>query len=173
MLANVYAGGAHTCGIRPDSTPVCWGDNSHDQNWPPFSAPRPTPTPSPYELYRHTDPDCADANGCTFSNISLDGGGWQISVRLRENCTDLANCASTAQDFKVTFGEGNEAWVAMDYTAANAIHSLGGPNDTRSNTRTVKVGPLESGNNVERGRQIVTVHATGIWTLTFSFVRAP
>ena len=178
VLANIYSGVAHTCGIRPDSTPVCWGDNSHDQNWPPFSAPRPTPTPRPYELYRHTDPVCADTNGCTFSNISLDAGTWQLSVRLRENfeCTTPGSTGqkcqafnTTPEDFKITIG----SWVVMDYTNGNAVGSLGGPADTQSNTRTIRVGPLEDGNNVERGRQTVTVYATGIWTLTFSFVRGP
>ncbi len=186
VLSNIYSGVEHTCGVRPDSTPVCWGDNSHDQNWPPFSAPRPTPTPRPYELYRHTDPDCGpasgqnnDADGCSFSNISLDEGVWQLSVRLRENytCNDTGwptgqkcqDFTTTPADFKVTLG----TWDVMDYTAANAPPngSLGGPGDNQSNTRTFRVGPLEDGNNVERGRQTVTVHATGIWTLTFSFVR--
>ncbi len=182
VLTNIYSGVAHTCGVRPDSTPICWGDNSHDQNWPPFSAPKPTPTPRPYELYRHTDPDCADADGCTFSNISLDSGTWQLSVRLRENfeCATTPDpgqkCqsyTSAAAGFKITIGEGSDAWVVMDYTGASAVSGLGGPNDTASHTRTVRVGPLEDGNNVERGRQAVTVEATGIWTLTFSFVRGP
>ena len=187
VLANVYSGVYHACGIRPDNTPVCWGDNSHDQNWPPFSAPRPTPTPRPYELYRHTDPDCADADGCTFTNISLDNGTWRLSVRLRENfaCSTpgqpgekcQAYDTGTPADFKITLGEGSDAWVVMDYSTANPntnpVDSLGGPNDAESNTRIVKVGPLEDGNNVERGRQTVTVHATGIWTLTVSFVRGP
>lgn len=173
VLSNIYSGVEHTCGIRPDSTPVCWGDNSHDQNWPPFSAPRPTPTPRPYELYRHTDPDCADDDGCMFSNISLDEGIWQLSVRLRENCTDTNDCSNTAAIFKVTLGEGSEAWDAMDYAT---VSSLGGPADpaTPSSTRTFRVGPdvgTGGADQVERGRQTVTVRATGIWTLTFSFVR--
>ena len=176
VLSNIYSGVEHTCGVRPDSTPVCWGDNSHDQNWPPFSAPRPTPTPRPYELYRHTDPECASTDGCSFSNISLDEGIWQLSVRLRENCTDTNNCAGTAQDFKVTLG----TWVAMDYTTANAntnpVQQPGRPcrHYHQSNTRTFRVGPdvgSDGAEQVERGRQTVTVHATGIWTLTFSFVR--
>lgn len=192
VLKNIHSGGSHTCGIRPDSTPVCWGDNSHDQNWPPFSAPKPTPTPRPYELYRHTDPDCGpasgqnnDADGCTFTNISLDEGVWQLSVRLRENytCNDTGwptgqRCVDpnigNAADFKVTLGEGNEEWVALDYTTG----STNGPVSSLRNTVTFRVGPdvkLEDGtdgpDHVERGRQTVTVHATGIWTLTFTFVR--
>ena len=166
VLTNIYAGGSHTCGIRPDSTPVCWGDNTYDQNWPPRSAPKPTPTPSPTDLFRHKDPNCADGDGCTFSNIQLDDGIWQVSVRLRENCSDLNDCTNTAQDFKVTIGEDSDARVLMDFTASgrDPVSNL------RDHTTTLRIGPEET-DHAERGRQYLTIHATGIWTLTISFVR--
>ena len=166
VLANIYAGYSHTCGVRPDNTPVCWGDNSSDQNWPPRSAPKPTPTPQAEQLFRHKEPDCADADGCTFSNIQLDDGVWRLSVRLRENCADLNDCANTADDFKLTLGEGSDARVLLDRTDPNAVSSL------RDFAVTVRIGPEET-DHAERGRQYVTIHATGIWTLTFSFVSGP
>ena len=63
----------------------------------------------------------------------------------------------------------------MDYTgesgASGPVDSLGGRGD-QPNTVTFRVGPREDeANHVERGRQTVTVRATGIWTLTFTFVR--
>ena len=185
VLSNIYSGVEHTCGIRPDSTPVCWGDNSHDQNWPPFSAPRPTPTPRPYELYRHTDPDCADTDGCSFSNISLDEGIWQLSVasartssvattRHRRRARSVSVPTLARLPTSRSRSARGKPWTTPTTTAptiASAAWEAPPTPATPSNTRTFRVGPLEDGNNVERGRQTVTVHATGIWTLTFSFVR--
>src|SRR5256885_2918230 len=34
-VAQVSAGGSHTCAIRTDGTVACWGDNSHGQATPP------------------------------------------------------------------------------------------------------------------------------------------
>ncbi len=156
VLANIYSGVAHTCGIRLDSTPVCWGDNSHDQNWPPFSAPKPTPTPRAEQLFSYRGLDCTGTNGCSFSNIQLDDGVWRLSIRLQNN-------QSTA--FKVEVSDGIKTWVAIDEATVDNLRA----SDT---VRTVNVGPDDS-DNLEPGRQTVTVYATGEWALTFSFARGP
>ncbi len=153
VLTNIYSGVSHTCGVRPDNTPVCWGDNSHDQNWPPFSAPKPTPTPRPETVNGNRVPDCADADGCERSNISLDEGTWEMDIWLRDN---------QSAAFKVTFATEDGEWVAVNETAVDEL-------DRRV---TVRVGEGNLG-SVERGRQTITVHATGVWILTFNFVRGP
>ena len=163
VLTNIYAGGSHTCGIRPDSTPVCWGDNTYDQNWPPRSAPKPTPTPRPESLNGNRVADCADSDGCERSNISLDEGIWQLKIWLRQNLTcdeDGNNC--NPADFRIAFETEGGEWVAVNETAVAEL----------DRTVTVRVGEEET-DNVERGRQTVTVHVTGAWILTFEFVRGP
>ena len=162
VLANIYSGVSHTCGIRPDSTPVCWGDNSHDQNWPPFSAPRPTPTPRPETLNGNRVADCADADGCERTNIILDEGIWSMDVWVIDNETCSNGTCMPA--FKVTIGLDTDARVLVNLTGADAVNVR--------QTVTVRVGEEET-DHVERGRQTVTVNATGVWILTFNFVRGP
>ena len=157
LLSVIYAGAFHTCAVRLDSTPVCWGDNSHDQNWPPGSAPKPTPTPRPQELYGNRLADCADSDGCAFSNIQLDVGVWLLSIRLQDN---------QSQAFKVEVSDGSSSpWVAIDETSVDSLRAS-------ATGRTVNVG-VDPSDDLEPGRQTVTVYATGVWTLTFSFVRGP
>ena len=165
VLDYIRAGAFHTCAIRLDSTPVCWGDNSQDQNWPPFSAPKPTPTPRPETVSGNRVPDCADMDGCERTNIVLDAGTWNLNAYLVGNCTDPSDCANTAADFKVTIGEGNEARVLVDRTGANAVSEL-------RQTVNVRIGGAAT-DHAEQGRQTLTIHAAGAWILTFEFVRGP
>ena len=37
LLVSISSGGTHVCGLRPDSTSVCWGSNSFRQSSPPES----------------------------------------------------------------------------------------------------------------------------------------
>ncbi len=163
----IRAGAFHSCAIRPDSTPVCWGDNSHDQNWPPFSAPKPTPTPRPESVSGNRVADCADTDGCERSNIVLDEGVWNLKIYLIDNCTNPSDCAGTPADFKVTIGEGDDARVLVDRTQANANAVV-----ELHQTVTVRIGTAET-DHAERGRQTLTINATGVWILTFEFVRGP
>ena len=85
-----------------------------------------------------------------------------MSVRLRENCSDLNDCTNTAQDFKVTIGEDSDARVLMDFTASgrDPVSNL------RDHTVTVHGSARKRRDHAERGRQYLTIHATGVWTLT-------
>ena len=162
VLDSIRAGAFHSCAIRPDSVPVCWGDNSHDQNWPPFSAPKPTPTPRPETVNGNRVADCTDSDGCERTNIILGDGIWAMNVWLIDNET-CANGSCDPADFKVTIGLDDEARVLLDRTGGNAVSEL-------RQTVTVRVG-TEVTDHVERGRQTLTIHAAGVWILTFEFVR--
>lgn len=162
VFNSIRAGAFHTCAIRLDSTPLCWGENSQDQNWPPFSAPKPTPTPRPETVNGNRVADCADADGCERTNIVLDEGIWNLDVYLVGNQTCDVNNNCTPADFTVTIGPPDRERVLVNATAVTELRR----------TVTVRIG-ADVTHHAERGRQTLTVHAAGAWVLTFEFVRGP
>ena len=172
VLSNIYSGVEHTCGVRPDSTPVCWGDNSHDQNWPPFSAPRPTPTPQALRAVQAHRPPVrlrlGTTNGCSFSNISLDEGIWQLSVRLRENfeCGDSTPPPAGQKCVSPNTGQAADFKVTHRRVGRHGLHLDDGVNDNRRQQprrpcRPLPPHPTPARSGSARWRTATTSNAAG------------
>ena len=145
----IAAGERHTCALRLDGTPMCWGNNYRGQTAAPRDevlanihaggshtcGVRPDTTPvcwgdnthdqnwPPFSAPTPTPtprPFLMTGTGDATRNTYLEPGTWRLTVNYNEGCT--TNC--TATDFKVSFVKGDVVWDAVDKTNNSQVAQL-------------------------------------------------